>query len=169
MKRKFSIRYLVALAPLALLIPLSEARDPAAGKSRQQDFSPSLHGIRGSRIASAGGNVSVQFPAKGRAEDTPLPPAAFEKLVIQAGFGWGIFSGTLYNGNSDYTVTGVTVRLTPLAKGNVNAGDSSGGNEYDLELNVEPLSKTALSMPVPSDNTLEYSWKITKARGYKTP
>ncbi|HET7062401.1 MAG TPA: hypothetical protein VFI43_09505 [Nitrosospira sp.] len=168
MKRKISIRYLVALALLALLIPLSEARDPAAEKSHQQDRNPSPPGVKASRIASAGGNMSVQLPARGRAEDTELPPAAFEKLVIHAGFGWGIFSGTLYNGNSDYTVTGVTVRFTPLGKGNGDAENSSGGNEYDLELNLEPLSKTALSMPIPSDNTLEYSWKITKARGYKT-
>ncbi len=112
--------------------------------------------------------MSAQLPEKGRTEDTELPPAAFEKLDIHAGFGWGIFSGTLYNGNSDYTVTGVTIRLTPPAKGNGNTRDSSGGNEYDIELNLEPLSKTALSMPVPSDNTLEYSWKITKARGYKS-
>jgi hypothetical protein len=35
-------------------------------------------------------------------------------------------------------------------------------------LALEPLAKGSLSMPVPSDNTLEYTWKITKARGYKT-
>lgn len=169
MKRKFSARHVVALAPLALLISLSETRDSAAEKSHQQAFNASLTGLKGDGIAaSAEGNVSVQLPEKGKAEDRELPPAAFEKLVIHAGFGWGIFSGTLYNGNSDYTVTGVTVSLTP-AKGNGNAEDSPGGTEYDLELNIEPLAKTALSMPVPSDNTLEYSWKITKARGYKTP
>ena len=122
----------------------------------------------GSRIASEGRNVCSQLPASGKPGDYELPQGAFEKLVVHAGFGWGIFSGTIYNGNSDYAVTSVTVRLSPRTTGN---GKSEArlpdGNDYDIELNVPPLSKSALSMPIPSDNTLEYSWKIAKAKGYK--
>jgi hypothetical protein len=42
-----------------------------------------------------------------------LPPDALNKLIVHAGFGWGIFSGTVYNGNKDYALIGVTVLLTP--------------------------------------------------------
>ena len=103
----------------------------------------------------------------GRATDEiNLPPDALAKLVVHAGFGWGIFSGTLYNGNSDYVITQITVLLTPMRKSNV-AEAPAEGREYNIALAVQPLTKAALSMPIPSDNTLEYSWKIVKARGFK--
>jgi hypothetical protein len=95
-----------------------------------------------------------------------LPPDALNKLIVHAGFGWGIFSGTIYNGNKDYAMTGVTVLLTP-ATNNRSEPTPASGREYDIALALEPLAKGSLSMPVPSDNTLEYTWKITKARGYK--
>ena len=101
-----------------------------------------------------------------RSNELDLPSDALNKLVVHAGFGWGIFSGTIFNGNKDYAVTGVTVRLTP-ATNNQSEPVASSGREYDIALALEPLAKGSLSMPVPSDNTLEYMWKITKARGYQ--
>ena len=99
-------------------------------------------------------------------KEVDLPSDALNKLVVHAGFGWGIFSGTIYNGNKDYALTGVTVLLAPAA--NDKLGQTlSNGREYNIALALEPLAKGSLSMPVPSDNTLEYTWKITKARGYK--
>ena len=99
-------------------------------------------------------------------KEVDLPSDALNKLVVHAGFGWGIFSGTIYNGNKDYALTGVTVLLAPAA--NDKPGQTlSNGREYNIALALEPLAKGSLSMPVPSDNTLEYTWKITKARGYK--
>jgi hypothetical protein len=99
-------------------------------------------------------------------EELDLPSDALKKLVVHAGFGWGIFSGTIFNGNKDYTVTGITVLLTP-ATSSKSELIPSNGREYEIALALKPLAKGSLSMPVPSDNTLEYTWKITKARGYK--
>ena len=99
--------------------------------------------------------------------DRKLPTDALEKLAVHAGFGWGIFSGTVYNGNKDYTVTRITVRLTPTEYGKPSA-ESGIGKEYDIELDLAPLSKTSLSMPIPTDNALEYAWKVAKAHGHKT-
>jgi hypothetical protein len=99
-------------------------------------------------------------------EELDLPSDALNKLVVHAGFGWGIFSGTIYNGNKDYALTGVTVLLTP-ATNNKSNQTPANGREYDIALALTTLAKGSLSMPVPSDNTLEYTWKITKARGYK--
>ena len=99
--------------------------------------------------------------------DAELAPEVLGKLVIHAGFGYGIFNGSIYNGNSDYTVTQITILLAPMRKKEA-AGASVEGKEYHIDLNLEPFTKGALSMPIPSDNTLEYSWRLTTARGYKT-
>ena len=99
-------------------------------------------------------------------EELDLPADALGRLDVSAGFGWGIFSGTIFNGNKDYALTGITVLLTPPANSKSDR-TPAGGREYEIALALEPLAKGSLSMPVPSDNTLEYTWKITKARGYK--
>ncbi|HEV7930479.1 MAG TPA: hypothetical protein VGP12_10170 [Nitrosospira sp.] len=99
-------------------------------------------------------------------EELDLPADALGRLDVSAGFGWGIFSGTIFNGNKDYTLTSITVLLTPPTN-NKSDQTPASGREYDIALALEPLAKGSLSMPVPSDNTLEYTWKITKARGYK--
>jgi hypothetical protein len=124
----------------------------AKGKSGQNTASETEAGCE-KRLENVGSN------------ELDLPSDALNKLVVHAGFGWGIFSGTIFNGNKDYALTRVTVLLTPPT----NKSDQSlaNGREYDIALALEPLAKGSLSMPVPSDNTLEYTWKITKARGYK--
>ncbi|MBS0485354.1 MAG: hypothetical protein JSS06_09125, partial [Proteobacteria bacterium] len=43
-----------------------------------------------------------------------LPQDAIQKLKIDAGFGWGIFSGTIYNGNGNYHITQLVVSMTPV-------------------------------------------------------
>jgi hypothetical protein len=125
----------------------------AKGKSGQNTASETEAGCE-KRLKNVGSN------------ELDLPSDALNKLVVHAGFGWGIFSGTIFNGNKDYTVTSITVLLTP-ATNSKSELIPSNGREYDIALALEPLAKGSLSMPVPSDNTLEYMWKITKARGYK--
>lgn len=168
-KNKSTIRHSILLALLVVFIPLANAKDAANEKLDQRCAAPSMKEAAGSHAASKSRNACAQLLVSGKPGTSELPPGAFEKLVVHAGFGWGIFSGTLYNGNSDYAVTNVTVRLTPTTTGNgKSGGEFPKANEYDIELSVQPLSKTALSMPIPSDNTLEYSWKIVRATGYKT-
>ncbi len=93
--------------------------------------------------------VPASEQARGsRAGETDLPPEALAKMVVHAGFGWGIFSGSLYNGNSDYALTQITVLLTPMKKSDA-AQAPAEGREYDIALAVQPLSKAALSLPSP--------------------
>ncbi|MEO8767414.1 MAG: hypothetical protein ABI363_03615 [Nitrosospira sp.] len=99
--------------------------------------------------------------------DAELAPEVLGRLVIHAGFGYGIFSGRIYNSNSDYTVTQITILLAPMRK-KESAEVPVDGKEYNINLTVQPLTKSALSMPIPSDNTLEYTWTLINARGYKT-
>jgi hypothetical protein len=95
-----------------------------------------------------------------------LPSSALAKLDVHAGFGYGIFSGTLHNANPDYTITQVTVLISPAGKPSTDA-QSETSREYNLPLALKPNSTGALSMLLPSDHTQEYSWKITKACGYR--
>ena len=99
--------------------------------------------------------------------DAELSPEVLGKLVIHAGFGYGIFNGSIYNGSSDYTVTQITILLAPIRK-KESAAASVDGKKYNIDLTIQPLTKGALSMPIPSDNTLEYTWTLVNARGYKT-
>ena len=95
-------------------------------------------------------------------EDENLTAEALGKLDADGGFGYGIFSGSIYNGNSDYTVTQVTILLTPIP-----AGSPLITREYNIDVTVQPLTKGALSVALISDGTREFSWNLTKARGYK--
>jgi hypothetical protein len=97
-------------------------------------------------------------------DSAPLPSRALAKLDVHAGFGYGIFSGTLHNANPDYTITQVTVLIAPSGK---QLAVSKAGREYKLPMALKPNSTGALSMLLPSDHTQEYSWKIKRACGYK--
>lgn len=132
-----------------------------------QCLQESMKGITSDRAAAIAMRACRKESAENRVTEADLPADVFSKLVTHAGFGYGAFSGSIYNGNGDYTVTQVTVFIAPMdpAKG---AEASVNGKEYNIGLTAQPLSKGALSMPIPSDNTLEYSWKVVKARGYKT-
>lgn len=132
-----------------------------------QCLQESMKGITSDRAAAIAMRACrKEWPGDG-INEADLPVDAFGKLVIHAGFGYGAFSGSLYNGNGDYTVSQVTVFIAPM-ESKKGAEASVNGEEYHIKLTVQPLGKGALSMPIPSDNTLEYSWKVVKARGYKT-
>ncbi|PTR06544.1 hypothetical protein C8R32_11026 [Nitrosospira sp. Nsp5] len=127
----------------------------------------SMKGITSDRAAAIAMRACRKESPEGELTEADLPADAFSKLVTHAGFGYGAFSGSIYNGNGDYTVTQVTVLIAPAAP-TKGAEASVNGKEYNIKLTVQPLGKGALSMLIPSDNTLEYSWKVVKARGYKT-
>ena len=159
---------LLGLFPLVLLVspdlPATSLPDPG---SYDQCIRESMKGVTSSRAAdSAIRSCRERFPET-ELHEAELPPHALDKLIIHAGFGYGAFSGSIYNGNNDYTVTQITVLLAPMGAAKP-AEASVNGKEYNIDLTVQPYAKSALSMPILSDNTLEYSWKLAKARGYKT-
>ena len=145
-------------------LPAGSLPDPGG---YDQCLQESMKGMTSDRAATIAMSACRKEWPGDRVTEADLPADAFGKLVTHAGFGWGAFSGSLYNGNRDYTVTQVTVLIAPM-ESKKGAEASVSGKEYDIKLTVKPLGKGALSMPIPSDNTLEYSWKVVKARGYKT-
>jgi hypothetical protein len=141
----------VLLASL-LLMPLA-ANHVNAGSSPDQNDSAGKHSCP--KKLSESGPDSAQ-----------LPPGALGRLDARGGFGYGIFSGTLRNDNAEYTVTQVTVLITPAGKPS-GAAQFETAREYNFALVLNPNSTGSLSMLLASNHTQEYSWKITKACGYK--
>lgn len=107
-----------------------------------------------------------------KTESIVLPDEAINKLVINAGFGWGIFSGSIYNGNNNYTVTQLNVNMTPKHDHHMETMEMSSheAKEYKIDLNLLPLSKGALSLAIDTDDTHihDFEWKIIQAVGHKT-
>lgn len=108
---------------------------------------------------------------KDEIKEIALPDDAIDKLIINAGFGWGIFSGNIYNGNRNYTLTRLIVSMTPIHDQHVEIStvSSNTSRKYTIELNLQPLSKGALSLALDNVNmhVHDFEWKIIKAMGYE--
>ncbi len=101
-----------------------------------------------------------------------LPEDAIHKLKIDAGFGWGIFSGTIYNGNNNYHVTQLVISMTPIHDHHhmsMHANMPSTPKIHRIDLELPPTSKSALSMPLAGDDVHihDFEWKIIKVIGYQ--
>ncbi|MDV6347728.1 hypothetical protein R2083_09390 [Nitrosomonas sp. Is35] len=112
---------------------------------------------------------AVQPPPN--AELIELPEEAVQKLKIDAGFGWGIFSGTIYNGNNQYHITQLVVSMTPVHDHHhmhMHANMSHDAKVHRIDLDLPPLSKGALSMALPDDvaGVHDFNWEILKVTGY---
>lgn len=103
-----------------------------------------------------------------------LPQEAIQKLRIDAGFGWGIFSGSIFNGNENYHLKQLVVSMTPIHDGHAMHGHENMSHEpkvHQINLDIPPASKGALSMPLPNDDAHvhDFKWHIIKVMGYQTP
>ena len=80
-------------------------------------------------------------------------------LTGRAGLSYGnTFSGSIYNGNRDVTITEVEIAVT------ASKGDSK---VYITKVLVLPLSTSNFSFDiVVGDKGSEYSWNIVSAKGY---
>ena len=105
-----------------------------------------------------------------------LPQETIEKLKIEAGFGWGIFSGSIYNGNHEYTITHLVVSMEPIHDHHhmEMMGDAHNMSHEtrikQINMNLRPLTKGALSMALDDDvvHVHDFKWEVLKAFGHKT-
>ncbi|SEF71591.1 hypothetical protein SAMN05216334_10728 [Nitrosomonas ureae] len=101
-----------------------------------------------------------------------LPTEAIQQLKIDAGFGWGIFSGTIYNGNDHYHVTQLVVSMTPIHdhhQMHMHANMSHETKQHQINLELPPITKSALSMPLTGDDAHvhDFKWEIIRVMGYQ--
>lgn len=101
-----------------------------------------------------------------------LPAEAIQQLKIDAGFGWGIFSGTIYNGNDHYHVKQLIVSMTPIHdhhQMHMHANMSHEAKQHQINLELPPMTKGALSMPLTGDDVHvhDFKWEIIRVMGYQ--
>ncbi len=101
-----------------------------------------------------------------------LPAEAIQQLKIDAGFGWGIFSGTIYNGNDHYHVKQLVVSMTPIHdhhQMHMHANMSHEAKQHQINLELPPMTKGALSMPLTGDDVHvhDFKWEIISVMGYQ--
>ncbi|MBS0483772.1 MAG: hypothetical protein JSS06_00920, partial [Proteobacteria bacterium] len=86
-------------------------------------------------------------------------------------FGWGIFSGTIYNGNGNYHITQLVVSMTPVHDHHMHMHPNMPHDPkvHQIDLDLPPSSKGALSMALPSDvaDAHDFKWEILKVTGYQ--
>lgn len=149
--------------PLTVLL-LSSAGCNQLGGPRDYDecILQSMKGVNSDTAARAiMRSCREKFPER-KPEDSQLPPEATQKLTGHGGMGnYGDFSGNIYNGNNDWTVTQVTLMLVP--KDSATLPDMKA---YNAEVSVSPLKSSTFSFSVDGPRQ-EYSWSIVSARGYK--
>lgn len=102
-----------------------------------------------------------------------LPRDAIDQLKIDAGFGWGIFSGSIYNGNRDHRITRLVVSMEPVHDHHhmEMMGDHAMSHEvrvHEIKINLPPLTKSALSMALPAEDAAihDFKWEVIKIYGY---
>jgi len=103
-----------------------------------------------------------------------VPQQVLANLVGALGNGGvaGQLAGTVYNGNSDWAITNITVSVTP------KAGKSAGGEQYQTKLlDVNSVDDGRGAMPQTNglfhfqssiDLSSGYGWKIVGAEGYRS-
>ena len=152
---------LILVATIALISP-SESDASSTGLS---NFAHCLKETKKSLGNASATEISQicreRFPKK-RPTDHDLPPDILNRLDADGGPAYGTFSGSLFNSNADYTITQVTLHLTPI-----QPEIPLITNEYLIDMNVAPLTKSALSVALKSDITREFSWRLINARGYR--
>lgn len=106
------------------------------------------------------------------AKHIELPAKTIDKLQIDAGFGWGIFSGSIYNANPDVTITKLVISMSPIHGQHMHHADMAHKpSEYVIDTNLPPASKSAISVALTKKDAPvhEFEWRITKVFGYKSP
>ncbi|QOJ23610.1 MAG: hypothetical protein HRU78_08080 [Gammaproteobacteria bacterium] len=112
----------------------------------------------------------ISMPLAIAGDLTELPQDAIRKLQIDAGFGWGIFSGTIYNGNDNYHITQLIVSMTPVHDHHhMHSNMSHDPKVHKIDLDLPPASKGSLSMALPNDvaDAHNFDWEILKVTGYQ--
>lgn len=80
---------------------------------------------------------------------------------------YGYFSGTVYNGNGEWTITQLTIRIAPKGT-DKSAKQELGPREYNVDINVPPLTNADLLVKAESGGLSNFDWRIQNARGYKS-
>lgn len=92
----------------------------------------------------------------------PLNYTQISQLTGKAGLSFmpDYYTGDLYNGNNDITVTELTIKLTTTVAG------SKKSRTYVTEVNIPPMTTRSFGFTIlTGDKNADYSWSIIEAKG----
>lgn len=94
--------------------------------------------------------------------EAELTAEELSKLTGRTGVARNHYGGRLHNGNTDITVTSITIRVTE------SPGINATSREYRQEVNIPPLAAKDFAVTIiVEDEGAEYDSAITSARGYR--
>lgn len=100
----------------------------------------------------------------------PLASDLRDKVEITtANIDQNVISGRIYNGNSNYTVTEVSVLMTPVQTGNLK-DDFFQSETFDVRLNLAPNEAAKFELSPASSklvgDVFNVKWTLIKVNGY---
>jgi hypothetical protein len=99
-----------------------------------------------------------KFPRK-KSVDSEVPINVVSQLDGRAGMTiYGYFKGTIYNGNNEWTITQITVAISPKTK-DKSQDPPIHAKEYNVDLSLPPLTESEFSMLAESRGSSELNWK----------
>ncbi len=166
MYRESFLPTLTRITSLVLLLALSGCDQVIGLRNYDDCILKTMKGVNSDMAAKAIiFSCRNKFPGR-KAEASQLPPEALRQLTGHASMGdFGYFYGNIYNGNRDWTVTQVTIRLIPKGK-EKGAAAFLDAKEYNKDVSVPPLTSSSFLFTVDGPKQ-EYSWNIVGARGHK--
>lgn len=108
-----------------------------------------------------------------KAKSEEIPQDSKENLTGHAGLGSpGYFSGNIYNGNSDWTVTELIINISVVNWFEKAVEKKEGSPEprmdkYRIEVTIPPYTSKNFNISVDWPKDEPYEWNIFEARGYK--
>ncbi len=99
-----------------------------------------------------------------RSRSAALPTEALQLLTGSGQVTDGMFRGSLYNGNREWTVTRVTFRLEPFSHLKKQFRGAVVARDYNADVSLPPLTSSGFSFAV-YDPLGRYSWEIVGAQG----
>lgn len=154
------------IACSAVVLALSGCDQLAAPKTFDDCILKHMDGVTSDKAAVLiNRSCREKFP-EGSEEKQRSRELAYDELknlTGRAGLSFGnYYSGSLYNGNEDITITSVTIKITG------KLGIASTSREYTDDVTIPPLNTKDFGVNiVVGDDGTEYSWGITGARGYR--
>lgn len=96
-------------------------------------------------------------------KERDLEPMEILFLYGRAGLGYGNrYSGNIYNGNSETTVTSLVVKVTS------KSGEKESSREYNVDVKILPLTTSDFGFDiVVGEKGADYSWGIVGGKGFK--
>lgn len=130
-----------------------------------------LESMKGVTSDAAAGAIVRSCRAKFSEKPTSeseVPADVISQLDGRAGmtnYGW--FTGTIYNGNNEWTITQLTIVLVPKTK-EKSADRTLRAKEYNVNINAPPLTNTKLNVEADGGGSSSFDWNIKSARGHKS-